>query len=126
MSFDRADSRLHHILQAIEHIREFVGEMTFEQYEQYHLRKSAVERMFQILTEAAFTLGRDAPTVCPGVDWQAVRDMANFLRHDYEAVEDRVVWDAIQYDFPEVEIAVRKAVQKEFTTLERPQPADPS
>ncbi len=118
MCFEPDDSPLLHILQAIENISMFVGDMTFEDYKADLLVRSAVERMVQILTEAVFRLGRDADTAFPGVDWRGLRGMGNFLRHDYARVEDAVIWGAVKSDLPELERSVR-AILKHLPEAER-------
>jgi uncharacterized protein with HEPN domain len=75
LSFRDNARHLNDILEAIDLIELFLGEMTFEMYQTDPKTKSAVERQMQIMTEAAFRLGRDAETIAPGPDWEGFRGM---------------------------------------------------
>jgi uncharacterized protein with HEPN domain len=68
--------------------------------------KSAVERQLQIITEAAYRLGDEADTVCPGPDWKGFMGMGNLLRHAYHRIDDAIVWNTVKVELP----ALRKAI----------------
>ena len=112
---------LRHIVNAIDHIGDFLGDMDFDAYEADLKTKSAVERQLQIVTEAAFRLGADAETLCPGVEWPEARGFGNRLRHEYDRIEDRKVWDTVHDNLPSLKLAVSAALQK-LTNL-HPDPA---
>ena len=77
--------------------------MSYEQYSADPKTKSAVERQLQIITEAAYRLGSEGDSLCPGEDW---RGMENLLRHSYHRVDDALIWQTIQSDLS----ALREAV----------------
>ncbi len=64
------------------------------------MRKSAVERKIQILTEAVIRLERAGPERFPEIDWKAYRGLGNFLRHSYHRVDDEIVWNTVKDDLP--------------------------
>lgn len=96
------------ILEAIDHIDSFLGDMSFEGYQADLKTKSAVERKMQVITEASVRLGTEAPRLCPNLDWEGFRGMGNILRHAYHRIDDKVVWDTVKLELP----AMRKAVMK--------------
>jgi len=98
------------ILESIDHISTFIGEMTVEDYAQDLKTRSAVERQMQIITEAAIRLGDEAELLCPGLDWRGYRGMGNFLRHEYHRVDDQIVWDTVKVELPLLRAAVVKAL----------------
>jgi uncharacterized protein with HEPN domain len=100
------------ILNSTALIREFVADLGFEQYQRDIKTKSAIERQFQILTEAASRLGDEAEILCPGPDWKALRGFGNVLRHAYEQIEDHILWDAIHVKIPSLDAAVTRALAK--------------
>ncbi len=65
--------------------------------------RSAVERQLQNMTEAAFRLEEAAGRFSPEIDWQGIRGLGNFLRHEYDKVSDEIVWDVMQHRLPELE-----------------------
>ena len=110
MPFRDAENHLRDILESIEHIEMFLDGVDFESYKADIRTKSAVERQVQIITEAAYRLGDQADTLCPGPDWKGLRGMGNILRHAYHRVEDQIVWDTVKTEFPPLKAAVKKAL----------------
>jgi uncharacterized protein with HEPN domain len=110
------EDHFHDILQAIAHIENFVAGMTLEAYLADFKTKFAVERQFQILSEAAYRLGSDAETLCPGPDWTGLRGMGNLLRHAYHRTEDEAIWKAINLELTPLKQAVTKALATHFPT----------
>jgi uncharacterized protein with HEPN domain len=98
------------VLESIDHISAFLGEMSFEEYQKDIKTQSAVERQMQIITEAAIRLGDDAEVLCPGLDWKGYRAMGNILRHEYHRVDDRIVWDTVKVELPPLRAAVVRAL----------------
>jgi uncharacterized protein with HEPN domain len=88
----------------------FLEGMDFASYTADLRTKSAVERQVQIITEAAYRLGDEADTLCPGPDWKGLRGMGNILRHAYHRVDDQIIRDTVKLDFPPLKAAVIKAL----------------
>jgi len=112
MPFRDAQTHLTDILEAIELINQFLGAMDLARYQADQKTKSAVERQLQIITEAAYRLGDEAEEVCPGPDWKALMGMGNVLRHGYHKVDDKIIWDTIKFDLPNLKDAVTKVVKQ--------------
>jgi uncharacterized protein with HEPN domain len=111
LSFRDAQNHLCDILESIEHVEMFLDGLDFESYAADLKTRSAVERQLQIITEAAYRLGDEADSLCPGPDWKGLRGMGNILRHAYHRVDDRIVWDTVKTDFPPLKAAVIKAMR---------------
>jgi uncharacterized protein with HEPN domain len=110
MSFrDVPGNYLAHILLAIEHIRNHVAGMTKAEVAADRKTEAAVERELQILTEAAYKLGDDAPRLCPAEDWRKIRGLGNILRHAYEGVDIETLWRIIEFDLPHLETSIKAA-----------------
>ena len=74
--------------------------------------KSAVERKFQIISEAAYRIGEDAARISKLHDWEGLRGMGNVLRHAYHRVKDDELWTAIQKDLPELKHSAEAALRR--------------
>jgi uncharacterized protein with HEPN domain len=74
LPFRDAEQHLRDILESINNIDTFLGDMDFDGYRGDQKTKSAVERQMQIITEAAIRLG-DGDRLCPGVDGKGFRGM---------------------------------------------------
>jgi uncharacterized protein with HEPN domain len=114
LPFKSRDARTHlsDILEAIGHIDAFLDTMNFEQYCRDRKTMSAVERQIQILTEAAVRLGDEASVLCPGLNWAGIRGMGNFLRHEYQQVDDELIWNTVKDELPPMRSPVLAALEK--------------
>ncbi len=99
------------ILQSIGHIRSFVAGLDADAYKADLKTKSAVERQLQIITEAAYRLGEEVSTLCPGPNWRGMRGMGNILRHAYDQVSDTYLWNVVKNDLPILEQSVEEAIK---------------
>lgn len=110
MPFRDNPTHLRDIVEAINRIEEFVGKMSFDAYRADPLRKSAVERQLQIITEAAKRLGDDAHALCPDEDWQGFCRMGDVLRHGYHKIDDEIIWNTVKDELPKMREAALKAL----------------
>ncbi len=96
---------LRHIVEAIEHIQEFIQGMDYEAFDSNYMVQSAVIRQFEIIGEAATrALKTDSELIekLPQVPWRDMIDMRNVLIHDYAGVQVEIVWDTIHKDLIQV------------------------
>lgn len=98
------------MLESIQGISEFIGDGNYDTYADNRMMKAAVERYLLTLTEASIRLGDQFEVLCPGVPSTKLRHMGNFLRHKYEHIDDRIVWDTVQQDLPPLKLLVIKAL----------------
>jgi uncharacterized protein with HEPN domain len=70
LPFRDPEQHLRDILESIDHIDDFIGDMDYAAYERHEKTKAAVERKMQILTEAVIRLEMDGPEACPAIDWK--------------------------------------------------------
>ena len=110
MPFKDPGRHLGDILESIDRISEFIGDMNFAAYQQDDKTKAAVERKMQVLTEAVIRLEMEGPEAYPDIDWKAYRGMGNFLRHSYHRVSDEIVWNTVNDDLPHLRRIVEKAL----------------
>lgn len=120
MPFRATDQHLRDILESINTIETFLGDMDLDVYRGDLKTKSAVERQLQIITEAAVRLGDDGDRLCPGVDWKGFRGMGNVLRHGYHRIDDEIVWNTVKEELPPVKAAVLRALNKSPEPPESP------
>jgi uncharacterized protein with HEPN domain len=101
---------LRDIVASIDYIRSFAAGITFDQYLTDRKTRSAVERELLIISEAAIRLGPDAESICPGPDWRDIRGLGNKLRHDYDGLNDELLWQTVQNDLLPLRTDVEKAL----------------
>src|SRR5262249_3794659 len=76
--------------------------ISFEQYKaSYALRRTA-ERAVQIVSEAAKALPPALLARYPEAPWNAIIGIGNVLRHEYQEIDDRGLWDAVAVHLPQL------------------------
>ncbi len=103
---ERERNHLEDILDAANEIEEYMAGMSLEEFRANRTVKLVVERLFQILTEAAIRLGKAAEIYCPTIPWREIRDLGNVLRHAYDSISDEIVWNAAVNRLPALKAAV--------------------
>lgn len=93
--------RLFDAFTAIESIERFIANCTLDHYLDNELIQSAVERKFEIIGEALKRASEADPSVLNGIpDLRRIVGTRNRIIHVYEAVDQLILWDAIQNDLP--------------------------
>ncbi len=70
------------------------------------MRVDAVERCLQRLTEAAIKIGEAGMReVAPAIPFHVLRGFGNVLRHDYDGIDDQLVFDTVANDLPSLKLA---------------------
>ena len=98
MPFRDSLSSLHDIYEAIQSIERFILGMDFSIFKADEKTNAAVERKLLLLSEAARRLGDDAEKLCPGIPWNNIRGIGNWLRHQYDRVDPSVIWLTVERD----------------------------
>ncbi|MGV1014229.1 MAG: DUF86 domain-containing protein [Methyloceanibacter sp.] len=106
--------RLLHIRDEIDGVRAALTGISFEAYCQSYTLRRATERALQIISEAAKTLPSELRDQAPEVPWNAIIGIGNVLRHDYQHLDDRRLWDVVTVHLPEL----RPAIVRMITELE--------
>jgi uncharacterized protein with HEPN domain len=92
---------LYDILQAADSIAQFTAGCDLKRYAGDPLRRSAVERQFEIVGEALAQLSRRDPETAAHVTERArIIAFRNILIHGYAQVDSRLVWDVVTTDLP--------------------------
>ena len=87
------------IVENIDKVNAYVAGMTLREFEANAMAVDAVERCIMRITEVAFRLQGKAETWMPQQEWQNMRALGNLLRHRYDTVQIRVIWQVIENDF---------------------------
>jgi len=90
--------RLVDIIENIKAIQNFTAEFNFQSFCTDRKTVYAVVRALEIISEASRRLPTDLLERHPEIDWIAVAAAGNVYRHEYEAVDEVLVWHTIQHD----------------------------
>ena len=101
MSDYRDNSCIEHMIEACQKIGRLisVSRVDFDASEEKQL---ALERLFEIVGEAAAKVSEDFKSVHPLVPWRQAIAMCNFVIHDYAGVSPDIMWDTALTDIPKL------------------------
>jgi len=106
--------RLADILAAAEGIAQSLKGKTLEQYKNDWPTRAAIERGFEIISEASRHLAVETKDRHPDIPWAKVAAIGNILRHEYHRVAADALW-ALAHD--EL-LTLAEACRAEFARLE--------
>jgi hypothetical protein len=109
---DKWKARIRHILESIEKIEAYTGEMDLGEFRSNSLVVDAVLRNFTIIGEAARNVPAEVTAAHPELPWRLMQDMRNVLVHDYPGVDLAVVWRTIQEDLPPLVPLLRRILEQ--------------
>jgi len=95
------------ILDAIEGVENVTAGKTLADYESDWLLKHAVERAIEIISEASRRIPADLRETRPEIPWRDVGTIGNVLRHEYQSVSSRIIWNVVKNDLPKLKAAVQ-------------------
>lgn len=95
------DVYLYHIIEAIESVEKQISGMTEDEFYDSEVIRGFVERKLEIIGEAAKRIPKEFKDKNPKLPWKEMAAMRNILIHEYEDVDNAIVWDtATQYLAP--------------------------
>jgi uncharacterized protein with HEPN domain len=109
-------TRLSDILEAIERIKEAVGNMPLDAFEADWQKQWLVERGVEILSEASRHLTDTLKNRHPEIPWRKVARIGNVLRHAYGSVAPPLMWTLVRDDLPLLE----RMFRAELAATQRP------
>ena len=89
------------MLGACREIAAFTQGKSFDDYERSSLLRSAVERQFEILGEAAVRLRDREPETLESIpEAHAIIGLRNRRIHGYDAIDDAIIWNIVEEKAP--------------------------
>jgi len=84
---------LQDILDCAQEAIDFCQGQTLATFTSDRMRQLAVVRLIQLIGEASIRLNDETRQKFPSVPWHQLRAMRNILVHQYEGIEDAIVWN---------------------------------
>ncbi|HHT9134084.1 MAG TPA: HepT-like ribonuclease domain-containing protein [Candidatus Avalokitesvara rifleensis] len=110
----RRDYRLfiEDILDCIEKIEQFVGDMSFDEFVQDDKTSSAVIRKIEIIGEAAKNVPRDLRKRYKELPWSDMTKMRDKVIHAYFGINHKIVWRVIKERLPQMKPIIQKMLKE--------------
>ncbi len=102
--------RLAHILGAIDTIEAALANKAPADFAADVLLRLAVERSFEIISEASRRIPAEVKAQRPEIDWLGMADFGNRLRHAYHRVDANLLWQIAERDLPPLKAFVESVV----------------
>jgi uncharacterized protein with HEPN domain len=103
---------LTHIREAIEIIEQYLKDVSYDRFASNKMIIDAVVRELEIIGEASNNLSDEFRKEHSGVLWRRMKDLRNFLIHEYFGVNTKVVWDTCKDDLPQLKSFIEKILDK--------------
>jgi uncharacterized protein with HEPN domain len=115
---ERSDAAaLSDMLQAAQTVARYLENKTRSDYEREELLRHAVERNLEIIGEAARRLSNSYRDAHAEVPWRPIMATRHILAHDYDEVDNDIIWRIVTVHVPELLVKLRDLIP--------PPPPDP-
>jgi len=103
---------LHDILEAIDRIEEITHGKSLADFEASWQLRWLVQRAIEIISEASRAIPYELADTQPDIPWRKVRGIGNVLRHDYEGLSDRILWNVVLDELPRLKKAIQEIAKR--------------
>jgi len=100
------------ILESIGRIKEYLGNLTEEDFYENTLVQDAVLRRLEIIGEAVKHIPNEFRCKYPEIPWKEIAGMRDIMIHAYFGVNLRRVWKVIEKDIPDLEFKIMKIIEE--------------
>lgn len=97
----RDDSRVRHMLDAMERILSISKGMNRDQLGHHEDNTEKILFNMMVLGEAANNISREFAERNPSVAWKDIASVRHKIVHDYADIDFDTIWDILQNDIPE-------------------------
>ncbi|WP_417831951.1 DUF86 domain-containing protein [Terasakiella sp.] len=102
---------LDHMLQAINRIEHYVAGLTKDDFIHDDKTIDAVIRNLEIIGEATHHIPNKIRRHYQAIPWMALRQMRNFLAHEYFNVDPNIVWETVVRDLHGLKMSLKRLLR---------------
>ncbi len=111
---------LQDIVTAIDRVGEYLGGISFGTFEDLTEKQDAVIRRLSILSEAVDRLRATGIALEAAIDWAAIHNLGNILRHEYDSIDLAKIWEIVHEDLPVLRRNVTGLMREHFPDIPLP------
>jgi uncharacterized protein with HEPN domain len=94
------------IMETIARVELIVRGKSFQDFEASWQLRWLIQRALEIISEASRSIPDEIANTRPEIPWRKVRGIGNVLRHEYEGLSDRIIWNVVIDELPRLKAAV--------------------
>ncbi len=95
------------MLEAAKTILKYADGRTFADFESDGYFRDAVLRQVIVLGEAVHRISHQFEEQHTAIPWPQIISMRNAVVHGYDSIDNRIVWDTIQQDLPQLILSIQ-------------------
>lgn len=88
------------MIESARRIKEFTAGLSYEDYMDSVLIRSAVERQLEIIGEASRRMSEQFPQENPEIPWSGIIGQRNVIAHEYDEIIQEQIWSVVTEDIP--------------------------
>jgi uncharacterized protein with HEPN domain len=104
--------RLEDMLKAIEEIKQFTQDLTYDRFCADTRTMKAVLYSLAVIGEAARHIPEDFQADYPEIPWRDISDMRNVVIHEYFGVDPDILWETIHHDLPSIQVLLNSILKQ--------------
>ena len=104
--------RLQDIVDNVDAIAEFTTGMERDEFARDRRTVYAVIRALEIISEATRRLPDELKSRYPAIDWTAVAAAGNVYRHEYDGVDEALVWQTVRFGLASLRDAAAHEIER--------------
>lgn len=101
------------MLQSMERIEEYLGDLNFRKFKMNYLVVDAVIRNFGIIGEASKNVPKEIQEKYPGIPWKKMYGLRNLIAHEYFGIDYEMIWEIARNNLPQNQIDLINIIEKE-------------
>ena len=111
MSFERRDpAYLWDMLDAARRILHFTSGVSQQQYLQNEMMQFAVERLIEVIGEAARKVSIEFKRAHPEIPWQQIIAQRNVIAHEYGTIIHSRIWQVVETNIPALIVLIEPLI----------------
>lgn len=92
---------LEDMLQSMERINEYLGDLDFRKFKINYLVVDAIIRNFEIIGEASKNIPNDIQKKYPKIPWRKMVGLRNLIAHEYFGIDYEMIWEIAKNNLPQ-------------------------
>jgi len=103
---------LEDMLQSMNRIEEYLGNLEFNKFKQNNLIVDAIIRNFEIIGEASKKTPVEVREKHPEIPWKKMYGLRNLIAHEYFGIDYQMIWEIVKNNLPQNRTDLQKLINE--------------